>query len=164
MIHQFETRHQDNLEFAAGDRLSHVGVLAQREELCTPTFLATVQGVPAPLFFFNQSRQLLHANPAALRVVDASQVEHVLGLRMGELLGCDHVMQGADCQDAGNCQNCNSMAAIVAALAGQPAQQEMRLVIHPRSTRRRQVYEVSSIPLPVGGKIVAMVVLGASQG
>jgi len=159
MIHKFETRHQDNLEFALSDRLSHPAVQALREALCTPAFLATVEAVPTPLLFFSHTRQLIHANPAALHIVDETVMENVLGLRMGEFLGCDHLMQGTSCTDSDDCQNCNSMAAILAALAGEPTRQEMKLVVHPRSTRRRRVYEVSSIPVPQGELTFAMLVL-----
>lgn len=159
MIHKFETRHQDNQEFALSDRLPHAEVLAQRDMLCTPAFLATVKAVPSPLLFFNPTRQLVHANPAALRIVDDATLESVIGLRMGEFLGCDHLMQDTQCTDFEDCQNCNSMAAIMAALAGQATRQELRLVIHPRSRRSRQAYEVSSIPVPQGDVVFAMLVL-----
>ncbi len=158
MQHEFETKHEENLEFAASDRLSFDQIQKQQNALLSNTAIAQIiEAVPLPLIFFNSSRQLIYANRKALDITSTNSLSDAMGLRMGEFLGYDHHLEGLECSKE-ECQNCNAMEAIVGAIRGTSVIQDKKLVMHPE-TPQRAVYQISGTPVSMNGSSSAMLCL-----
>lgn len=94
-----------------------------------------LDALPGMLLVFNAQRQILYANQAVLSLVGASEESVCIGLRMGELLGCEHVAAApGGCGTGEVCSTCGAVLATLAGLTGQTDVRECRLT-HNRHER-----------------------------
>lgn len=155
------THTPDDVEFASSGRANYATIEAQRSRfLALPTVGALLEAMPQALFLFNPQRQLIHCNQAALRQVGETRIEQMLGLRMGEILGCDHtvgILGG--CGSAEVCEHCGSMQAVRAALDGQIVEREADLLIESGENSLTRRYHLRAAPLPFEGQTLALIIL-----
>ncbi|MGF1656977.1 MAG: hypothetical protein ACFCU3_08375 [Verrucomicrobiales bacterium] len=157
MQHLFETEHQENLEFAVSGRVGHQEVLEENRTLREdPTASALLNAFTQPVLVFNANQQIVYMNDSAQGLPDGG--DQLLGLRFGEFLGTDHLMQGHRCGDPDGCANCNALPAIFSALSGQQSLEQGTLVMHPDSDQRK-TYQLEGKPLPFQGKTFGMLIL-----
>ena len=78
-------------------------------------FLSSVlQALPDFALVINGQRQVVAANKALLDTFGIGSVEHILGKRPGEIIGCVFSSTGPDgCGTAPNCTACGALAAIL---------------------------------------------------
>ena len=89
-----------------------------------------VSAVPDMVMVLNAQRQIVYANRALLDFAGYDTVDDIIGLRVGELLGCLHAFEReAGCGTTPFCQYCGAAQAVMASLHGQHAVQECHLNI-----------------------------------
>jgi hypothetical protein len=153
--HLYETELVDEAASATSGRLPYDQLLAERACLLKQAYLPAADKAPNPILFFGQTRQLLHANEAALRGIIGKDIMDAIGLRLGELFGCDHKMSSLP-GETYRCQDCNSMPSLRTALEGRQGMEIRQLLMHPTSTTERAVYRISSVPMSAGERSLAM--------
>ena len=155
--HAFETQLVDEAASATGGRLPYEELLKERAILLSQNYVKTADKAPNPIFFFGQTRQLLHANPTALRDIVRRTIEEAVGLRLGEAFGCNHKMNsGLD--EVYHCQDCNSMLSLRSALEGRHSSEIRHLLMHPDDIPLRAVYRINAVPISAGELNLAMMV------
>lgn len=156
-LHLFETRLIDEAASATGDRLPYEELLIERRILLKQTYITTSDKAPNPIMYFNQNRQLLHANPVALKDIARKPIDETIGLRLGEVFGCNHKMMGIP-GEVYKCQDCNSMLSLRSALEGRQASETRHLLMHPGYNPERTVYHISAVPILADDLNLAMLV------
>lgn len=144
--HTFETQVLDEAASATGDRLAYEELLALRATLLAQSYVTTADKAANPILFFGPTRQLLHANPVALRDILRRKIDDAIGLRLGETFGCDHKMASLPGENY-QCQDCNSMLSLKMALEGRQASEIRNLLMHPGDNPERAVYRINAIPI-----------------
>ena len=157
--HRFESQLIDEAAMASGERESYSAILKEHELLEQMSFTTATKDSTNAILFFNQARQLVHANLAALAMIRVESVEDAIGLRFGEALGCDHKMSDKPGETEYHCQNCNCMPSLIAALDGRAARETRTLQMHPGDSADLRTYHVSSVPITAGKDHFAMIVL-----
>ena len=80
------------------------------------------------VFILNQHRQIVFASDSAAALARESGASDVVGLRLGEAVGCVHAKESPmGCGCAEPCGQCGAMLAILAGLGGRPDRQECRM-------------------------------------
>lgn len=160
MAHLFEQRHDENREFATGDRLVFHDIdKVHKSFVRNQSLLAVLEALRQPALVFEEHRQLVYANRSALKHTDAETVQEVLALRLGEFLGTEHKMEGHQCGQIGGCADCNRLPSLIAALKGQQSEQVGELILFPENAENRARFTIRSSPLPIEGKTWALVLL-----
>ena len=160
--HTFETQVIDEAASGTGNRLPYEELLAQHELLLRQSFLLAADNARNPILFFSQRRQMVHANERALEMIRLTMGE-ALGLRLGELFGCDHKMQSKP-GEVYVCQDCNSMSALRAALSGRQCAETRHLIMHPNDRPIRAVYHISAVPVSADDEYMAMLIFEKVDG
>jgi hypothetical protein len=155
--HKFETQLIDEAATGSGGRLPYEVLMQQRGELLRQSYLPSADKAANPILFFSQSRQLLHANPAALKDLARLTIDAAVGLRLGEIFGCEHKMT-AKPGEVYQCQDCNSMPSLRTALAGRHSTETRYLIMHPEDRPTRAIFRVSSVPMSAGDLHLAMMI------
>jgi len=155
--HKFETQLIDEAASGTGDRLPYDDLIAERANLLRQIYIATSDSAKNPILFFNQHRQLLHANAIALAEIARRPIDECIGLRLGEIFGCDHKMSSAP-DEIYVCQDCNTMLSLRAALQGRQSVETRSLIMHPNDRPACAAYKISSIPISAGDSHLAMLI------
>lgn len=148
-------------EFSTAGRLTAAEILAQRERfLGNGAVTAVLEALPEAVFVFNLQRQLVHANAPALQMVDQVGVDGALGLRLGELLGCEHTIGALEgCGGAAACENCAAIGSLLAALGGDGAQGVCTLHLEKDGRIRTEKFYVRASALHVGDLRLLLLVM-----
>jgi signal transduction histidine kinase len=76
----------------------------------------------------NPQRQIVFASQSAVNMTDKKLPDDILGLRLGEAMGCIHAREsGGNCGSTEHCELCGGLHAILTSLAGRHCQQECQL-------------------------------------
>ena len=161
--HRFDEQLACEAATATGDRLPYEVLMKQRELLLKQPFAATADGAKNPIIFFSQTRQMVHANAAALRMIILHRIEDSVGLRQGELFGCEHKMSSRP-GEVYVCQDCNNMSSLRSALEGRPSREPRTLIMHDRPDAPRAAFNISAVPVSVGQMTFAMVIYEVVDG
>lgn len=133
------------------------GVLQSNEPL-----VQVLTAVPLATFVFNSHRQLLFANPAALTMLGQGDLDDSMGLRMGEILGCEHTVGSVGgCGTDEACEDCRSTLAIREALHGRRSEQRATFALRREHGTVVESYLVRTSPLLVEAKPWALVMVEA---
>lgn len=148
----FSAACSEDVEFALQGRAAFPEVLRERAVLLeNSALLAVLQALPGPVMVFNEHRQLLHANEAALREAEENVLSNLLGLRIGEILGCENAGGcPGGCGSTPHCCPCSNTQAILAALGGREAEGKVILRRDRQGRSIDHAYNVRAIPLPGG--------------
>lgn len=80
------------------------------------------------VFILNDRRQILFANRRMLEMLDLDDCRPLVGLRMGELFGCEHSGDmPSGCGTTEHCRLCGFVDAILKAAEGEEAERDCRL-------------------------------------
>ena len=155
--HKFETDLINEAASGTGSRLPYEELSRQRSNLLTQTYIDAADKAKNPIFFFCQTRQLLHANAAALKEIVRKPIDECIGLRLGELFGCDHKMSSHP-GEIYTCHDCNSMPSLRIALSGRHSVETRHLILHPDDNPSRAVFRISTVPVSAGNEHLAMMI------
>jgi len=115
-------------------------------ELC-----AMLDALPTILLILNQSRQIVHANRAAIEAMGVPKAEAICGLRPGELLDCEHAQEpGSGCGLTEFCTRCGAAQAATGAEGGAATVRECRVI--QKGTGRARNLRVSATPFLLKGQ------------
>jgi len=102
----------------------HHALLAEDEGLRT-----LIDAMPEFVMIVGPTRQVLLGNRALVNFAASQGCGAFIGMRPGELLACQHAPSApAGCGTGETCRTCGSVAAILAALAGDKASHESRIL------------------------------------
>lgn len=105
------------------------------------------------MLIVNEQRQVVRASSNMLALVDASDVDSVLGMRPGDIFGCIHARSCAGgCGTTEACRECGAVKAIFSALAGEPALAECRLTRRGEFRHESFDLRVKSTPAVLDGR------------
>ncbi len=94
----------------------------------TPLTALLLNSATNYVFILNEQRQIVFASDSAASLATEGGRGGVLGLRVGEAVGCVHAQEsplGCGCAEA--CTQCGVMLTILAGLGGRPERQECRM-------------------------------------
>jgi signal transduction histidine kinase len=120
--------------------------------------LKTVSGLLAVL---NENRQILAVNNAFLNLLGIEDIEHVLGLRPGQGIGCIH--RNADnggCETSAKCATCGATIAMVSCLEGnEPVEKECALTVEQNGKKKDLFLRVRACPITIDGRRMILLFL-----
>ena len=156
-MHDYETQHREELDFASSGRAYFKEIEKFREGLlANDAFSTLLMANPLPVLVIDRHRQIVVANPSALDATGNG--EDAIGLRFGEFLGADHQMKEHRCGDPEGCANCNDLPAILQALGGSSVTEPGTLQIDGEGSKCGR-YRVSAAPLACGDARFAILFL-----
>jgi signal transduction histidine kinase len=105
--------------FAPAERAKPEQVAQDVAFLASSPFVdALLQAAGGLLAVLNQERQVLVVNAALLRMLGVDDPEGLVGLRPGEVIGCDHAFAPpSGCGTTRYCQSCGAVVSILGALS-----------------------------------------------
>jgi len=116
-------------------------------------------GMPQHVMLLNSSRQIIYANSALKAFAHSNNTQIITGIRPGELLACDHSLSAEHgCGTADSCATCGALSSILAALDGEQACNECR-IIRKRDNRVTAIdFRVWAAPITIGNEQCVLVV------
>lgn len=146
--------------FAPPERADQ-GDIARRHALLAADegLRALLDAMPEFVMVVSLTRQILLGNRALNAFADSQGCEDIIGLRPGELLACQHALAApAGCGTGEACQTCGAVEAILAALAGDRASHECRVLRHTPQGIEALDLKVWGTPFRWRGETLALVV------
>lgn len=109
-----------------------------------------IDAVPDTFLILNEHRQAVFANQAILAITGLTDVEVLMGMRIGEIFDCVHSDDEPNgCGTTEFCQTCGAVNAILAGLRNKHAVRECRILRHDGDALDLRVY---ATPLEVMGR------------
>ncbi len=85
--------------------------------------------IPDLIIIINQLRQIVYANETFVSAFGASEQNEVLGMRLGEVVKCEHSDQPpSGCGTSEKCSVCGALNAMLKSLEGKPWKDECRIL------------------------------------
>ena len=121
--------------------------------MAAPFVQTMLEGFPEPAAIINSDRQIVQANGKLLTFTGHSD-QDILGLRMGEAVGCQFSAQApAGCGTTPACALCGAAGAIAETQrTGRPAQQECRITMDGARGHEALELRVWTTPLQLNGE------------
>ncbi|MBI4867996.1 MAG: histidine kinase [Candidatus Wallbacteria bacterium] len=143
--------HDSATDFAPPMRASEEDLERQQRQLLETQYLPMLfDAVDEMILVLNRERQIVFANNAFKRVVDARDVETVCGLRVGEALDCIHSAEReSGCGTTKFCAECGAARAILQSAEGGSRVEECRIT--RKGTGEALDLRVHAAPLTLGG-------------
>lgn len=104
-----------------------------------------------PVAVLNGLRQIVHANRSFLAFAGATSLDEILGMRLGEFLGCAHASDAGGCGTHPTCQTCGAVNAVLSAAAGAEMTSEADLALTAGGRERRLRFDITAAPFESGG-------------
>ncbi len=109
---------------------------------------AVLETMRDPVAIVNDLRQIVHANSAFLGFAAVKEVDEILGMRLGEFIGCGHAVGDmAGCGTHEACRTCGAVNAVVRATEGLEMSSEVDLTVECGGRERRLCFEITASPL-----------------
>lgn len=147
--------------FAPAERKTIERVQAEQAMILgTGATAAILDTLGDPVAVVNDLRQIVHANNAFLTFAGARSVAEILGMRLGEFIGCGHAVGDmGGCGTHPACQTCGAVNSVLAATDGVSMAGAVDLTVESGGRERRLQFEVTAAPLVVtGGRFVLMTI------
>lgn len=146
--------------FAPPERISPTGLARLHAQLLNDSGLcALIDAMPEFAMVVGPTRQVLLGNRTLLEFCAAQEIDSVVGMRPGELLACCHAQEAANgCGTAEACRGCGAIAAILAALDGERASRECRVLRETEQGVSALDLRVWGNPFPWHGETLVLVV------
>jgi signal transduction histidine kinase len=145
---------------APPDRCTPTEIERQRRLLMSDENLCTVlDAMPELVMVLNRNRQIVFGNRALAAFAEAQNCGTFVGMRPGELLACEHASAApAGCGTAEACSSCGAVETILAALAGDKASHECRILRESPNGVEALDLKVWGTPFRWEGESLALVV------
>lgn len=116
-------------QYAPAERASQEAIQADYERLSRlPMLRHFLDAMPDPMLVLNEQRQAVLANRALLDLIQAEDVEQVLGQRVGEMVACEHAIESeGGCGTTEYCRQCGAVHAMLGSLQGRHQVEECRI-------------------------------------
>lgn len=152
--------------FAPPERLPEPDLDCLHAQLVGDEGLRTLlDAMPEFVMIVGKTRQVLYGNRALTAFATAQGAPNFLGMRPGELLSCCHARTApAGCGTAEECSTCGAVETILAALDGNRAGHECRVLRETASGLEALDLKVWGTPLPWNGlQLVLLVAVDISD-
>jgi len=114
--------------FESHERLSPEAIRQQVDLFHNSLLQQVLDALPLAVVILNECRQLVYCNMAFRKQSSSTDLDRLLGLRMGEALGCIHKdLEPEGCGATEYCQHCGAANAILQSLRGRASTLECRL-------------------------------------
>ena len=138
--------------FLPAERLPQTDIDAIAREIAHSPSALTLAAIPLAVVIVNETRQIVYANARFLAMAHKSDVVEVIGQRIGEALGCEHVDDNiGGCGTTRFCQYCGAAQAIVKSLEGECGTQECAINRVAASTLDALNLQVWAVPMEIEG-------------
>ncbi len=147
--------------FAPAERATLQEILRVHEDLSKELHFADMlEAFPSPAAVINRQRQIVAFNSSFACAVPRGEEEALLGLRVGESVGCVNA-EGAPggCGTGKACRLCGAVIAMLQAQEGTPCVQECRINVHSDGVVLPLDYRVLAVPLSVRGHDITVLSL-----
>ncbi len=138
-------------KFAPAERAEKKALKQQSDIIADQTQLVNVlNAVATAVLILNQERQIIFANKTFMGIVGMTDLEQVMGMRVGEAIGCVHATETeGGCGTTDFCRMCGAVHTMISSLNGKEDVQECRIIVdeEPRALDLR----VMASPLTVNG-------------
>jgi signal transduction histidine kinase len=109
-----------------------------------------LERLPLAVLLINDRREILYANPAVGALLKVGGVPQVIGLRIGQAVGCQHGDEAPDgCGTTDYCTNCGANRTLRAGQRGEHATDECRIV--SKTLGHDLDLRVTAEPIVIGG-------------
>ncbi len=115
--------------FAPAERTDPKLLMQQIEAIAAnPVLKNILDAIPEAVLILNKQRQAVYVNESARNIVDNTNFQAIMGLRVGEMLNCSHSgeMSGG-CGTSESCAFCGAANAILSSQKGGAAVEEARI-------------------------------------
>ena len=138
-------------QFAPAERADPETVRRQADAVGAGMGKETAKGgVPALTLVLNAQRQIVYANPAAQKLMSRGDPGALCGRRPGEALDCAHAAETeSGCGTTAHCRTCGAVLAILAAQGGEEDVRECRI---SKSDREALDLRVWTMPIEFKGE------------
>jgi PAS domain-containing protein len=137
-------------EFAPVRRSAFTEVKDDFKRICACELVAPIldaMGEPAALL--NENRQVVFANTAMCELGGVVAREEILGLRLGEVLGCDLALnRPGGCGTYRECRSCGAINAVLAALDGRSVTNNASVEVNRAGMERTTQFRIAATPVP----------------
>lgn len=138
--------------FLPAERLEQTVINAIAQEIAHSPSGLTLAAIPLAVVIVNDTRQIVYANARFLALTDKNDVSQVIGQRIGEALGCEHVDDNSGgCGTTRFCQYCGAAQAIVKSLEGECGTQECAINRVSATTLDALSLQVWAVPIEIEG-------------
>ena len=147
--------------FLSGNRLELPVLAHLRQQLLMDELLPPLlDGLPFHAMVLSPQRQILAANRSMLQLLQVTDMDHLLGKRPGDALGCVNAAQGADgCGSDHHCLYCGAARSVADCLqAGHQVDHECRITLGGEAPQSLDL-QVYSTPTVIGGVPVIICIL-----
>jgi nitrogen-specific signal transduction histidine kinase len=101
--------------FASAERSPQSEILRQYRVVVENKDLVTfLNGVASMVSVLNMNRQIVFANKMIMETTGVSDINMVLGQRLGELFGCQHAFEVNGCGTSPHCSACGAVRSVLA--------------------------------------------------
>ncbi len=147
--------------FAPAGRATSETIQRLHEDLTAELhFTNMLEAFPSPAVVINHERQIITYNRKFAEATPRGEEEAILGLRLGESLGCKNVDDApGGCGTGKGCRLCGAAIAMLQAQQGSPSMEECRINVHRENGVLPLDYRVLVVPLQVRGHEISILSL-----
>ncbi len=141
--------------FAPPERTAHHVINNQVKEVNeSPIMDALLEVANGILVVLNEDRQIVALNHALLKMLDVPNIEDLLGMRMGESLGCIHAFKEAGgCGTSEYCRTCGVAIATMAAIENDIEKESICALVANRNDKVVDIcFQIRAKPIIVDNK------------
>lgn len=141
----FDVREPEEQIFTL-EKYSQEEVLAQRQSIeAIPLLKFFMDNIPQIILILNDRRQMVFGNKALTVATGFSDLNAVMGMRTGDILGCVHAIRSKEgCGSTQFCNHCGSYKVLLGSMAGGARSEECRFIRDARGENEAVDLRVSS--------------------
>ncbi len=146
-------------QYASAQRSAPSEILARHEIVASQQFIRQLLDYsPDFIFILDSNRQIVFANRAAVELT-VTDLDNMLGLRPGELLGCGHAKECNGCGTSLSCRYCGAINAILESYRQGRAIHECRALLMRDGIAQAVDFRVWASPFDLCGEKFTIFVL-----
>lgn len=148
--------------FAEAERLPDIHIKRQVDTVCRhPMMDGLLQLMGGCIAVLNACRQIVALNETLMKMIGGKEIQDILGLRLGEALGCSHAgdMPGG-CGTSQACGSCGAAIAMVASLGSErPAERTCSVSVARQGRAMDLYFRINASPLRIDDELFILLFL-----
>lgn len=136
-------------EFAPVQRAAFAEVKDDFKRICDCELVGPIlEAMRKPAALLNVNRQVIFANTAMCELGGVLEREEILGLRLGEVLGCDLALNRmGGCGTFRECRSCGAINAVLASLDGRSVTNSASVEVSRAGVERTTQFKIAATPV-----------------
>lgn len=145
--------------FAPADREAIERIREEREMVLMSAMARSLhEDAHGCMAVINEDRQVVHANAAFVAFAQCKSDDDLLGLRLGELLGCVHATEDVSgCGTHPTCRTCGTVNSAMTALEGRACTTEVNLVVERQGKEVDLAFDLTATPVAIRGRCFVLI-------